>query len=288
MDWADVRIFLAIARAGSLGAAARAIGQTQPTMGRRLRALEQALGQTLFQRTQDGFILTDEGHAALAHAELMEAEALAFERAVAGREGGLEGLIKIAASDWFGVHVLTPQLSDFAAFHPRIRIELLTDARLVNLARREADLAFRIASFEEPDVLQRKVFQLDYALYASHHYRFATDPAEERLVMLDQGLAHLPDARWLQRQFPGAESVFASNNRDAQARACASGLGVAVLPRILGDSVPGVRRVETDLAPPNRAVWMGYHRDLRRLPRLRALIEFLNIAFVKLGERGGR
>src|ERR1700691_5132930 len=84
MEWSDLRVFLAVAREGTLGAAARRLGQSQPTMGRRLRALEQAVGYTLFQRTGDGFILTDEGSAVLSHAERMEEDALALQRQLAG------------------------------------------------------------------------------------------------------------------------------------------------------------------------------------------------------------
>src|ERR1700730_4473508 len=106
MEWSDLRVFLAIARAGTLGAAARTLGQSQPTMGRRLRALEQAVGQTLFQRTGDGFVLTDEGAAVLAHAERIEEEALAFARQLAGQDQQLDGMLRISSSDWFGVHLL--------------------------------------------------------------------------------------------------------------------------------------------------------------------------------------
>src|SRR5271157_901449 len=106
MDWSDVRIFLAIAEAGTLGAAARRLGLTQPTMGRRLKALEAALGQTLFQRTADGFVLTDEGNAMLGPAQRMAEEALALERVVAGEDGRLSGPLRLSSSDWFGIHVL--------------------------------------------------------------------------------------------------------------------------------------------------------------------------------------
>src|SRR3954463_16712031 len=102
VDWSDLRIFLAIAREGTLGAAARKIGQTQPTMGRRLRALEKSLGQTLFQRTADGFVLTDEGTAVLRHAERIEEEALALERPAAGAEGPSEGFPRPPSSDLDG------------------------------------------------------------------------------------------------------------------------------------------------------------------------------------------
>src|ERR1700712_5935512 len=102
MDWGDVRIFLAIARTGSLGAAAKQTGQTQPTMGRRLRALEAAVGQTLFQRTGEGFVLTGEGASVLGHAERVEEEVLAFQRQLAGQEAQLRGLLRLSSSDWFG------------------------------------------------------------------------------------------------------------------------------------------------------------------------------------------
>src|SRR6267154_2289616 len=95
MEWSDLRIFLAIAREGTLGAAARKLGQSQPTMGRRLRALERAVGQTLFQRTGEGFVLTDEGAAVLSHAERIEEEALAFERRLAGRDRQPDGMPRV-------------------------------------------------------------------------------------------------------------------------------------------------------------------------------------------------
>src|ERR1700678_568644 len=98
MEWGDLRIFLAIAREGTLGAAARKLGQTQPTMGRRLRALEAAVGLTLFQRTGDGFVLTDEGSAVLSHAERMEEDALALQRQLAGHSEQLEGLLRLSSS----------------------------------------------------------------------------------------------------------------------------------------------------------------------------------------------
>ena len=108
MNWDDVQVFLAIARHGTLGAAGRALQQSQPTMGRRLKALEHSLGHTLFQRTSEGFVLTDEGAAVLRHAEGMEAQALSFSRQLDGADQQLEGALRVSTSDWFGLHVLAP------------------------------------------------------------------------------------------------------------------------------------------------------------------------------------
>jgi DNA-binding transcriptional LysR family regulator len=275
MEWSDVRIFLAIARAGTLGAAARTLGLTQPTMGRRLRALEQAVGHVLFQRTPDGFVLTDEGTTVLAHAERMEQEALALERELAGREHELDGMLRLSCSDWFGLHILSPMLADFSRAHPRITVEILTESRFLSLSRREADLAFRIRRFTEPDVIARKLMRIGYGLYvkAGTTPPVPGDGTGHGLVTMDEAFADMPDVDWLTRTFPQARIAMRSNNRDVQAALCAGGAGLAVLPRPLGDATAGIERVELAELPPSRDTWLGYHRDLRRLPRLRALLD---------------
>ena len=275
LDWGDVRIFLAIARSGTLGGAARMVGQTQPTMGRLLRALEEALGHVLFQRTSDGFVLTDEGTAVLSYAERMEEEALGFTRALAGQDAKLTGLLRVSSSDWFGVHVLTPVFARFLARHPEVSIELVTDSRRYNLARREADLVFRITPFDEPDVVQRKLMHIDYALYGHPDLKSPkTDDGEgQKLISMDSAFDQLPDVLWVKRMLPKAKIVFGSNNRDAQAHMCARGVGFAVLPCPLGDADARLRRIDLDEAPPGRDVWLGYHRDLKRVARLRVLLD---------------
>ncbi|MDR5753268.1 MULTISPECIES: LysR family transcriptional regulator [unclassified Caballeronia] len=275
LDWSDVRVFLAIARAGTLGAAAKQTGQTQPTMGRRLRALEETLGHTLFQRTSDGFVLIDEGNAVLGYAERMEQEALGFARALAGSEAQLSGLLRVSSSDWFGEHVLTPVFARFLARHRQVALELVTDTRRFNLARREADLAVRITPFDEPDIVQRKLMHMDYALYghADLVAPVAGSGDGQRLISMDSAFGALPDVEWIKRKLPKARIAFTSNNRGAQARMCAEGGGFAVLPCLLGDATPGLARIDLGEAPPGRDVWLGYHRDLRRLARLRALVD---------------
>lgn len=277
MDWSDLRVFLAIAREGKLGAAARTLAQSQPTMGRRLRALETAIGHPLFRRTAEGFVLTEEGGAVLRHAERMEAEALAIEREIAGQAQQLEGPLRVTCSDWFGVNLLAPVLADFSRQHPRVMVELITDARFLSLSRREADLAFRIRRFTEPDVVASKLMRIPYAAYQR-----SGAPRPERgdgrgtaLVALDSAFSGAPDDSWLQSQLPRAHVAVRSNNRDVQARLCLQGAGVCVLPRPLGDRLPGLERLDLGEDPPGRDTWMGYHRDLRRLARLRALMEFV-------------
>ncbi len=277
MEWSDIRLFLAIAREGTLGAAARKLGLTQPTMGRRLKTLEEAVGYSLFQRTPDGFVLTDEGTVVMGHAERMEEEALALQRQLAGTENTLSGALRISCSDWFGIHILAPILADFRRVHPNVIIEILTDSRLLNLARREADLVFRIKPFTEPEVISRKLLHIPYGLYVA---KGSDDPspgtgAGFSMIIMDEAFGGMPDVAWLKGRFPNAKVSMRSNNRDVQARLCAGGAGMAVLPRPLGDSMDVLKRIDVSDPPPGRDTCVGYHQDLRRLPRLRAFIQFV-------------
>lgn len=160
MEWSDVRIFLAVAREGTLGAAGRSLKLSHPTISRRLRAMEEATGQTLFQRTSDGYVLTEEGSTVLSIAEHMEENALAIQRRLAGDVQKLEGTLRISSPDWFGAWVLPPVVADFARMYPHVDMEILTGTRLFSLAQREADVAFRISPFTEADVVQRKLVEM--------------------------------------------------------------------------------------------------------------------------------
>jgi DNA-binding transcriptional LysR family regulator len=277
MEWSDLRIFLAIARAGTLGAAARSLGQTQPTMGRRLRALETAVGHALFQRTAEGFILTDEGNALLEHAERMEEEALAFQRRLAGSDAQLEGMLRLSSSDWFGTYMLAPVLAEFSERHPKVCVELMSDARLYSLPRREADIAFRIKAFEEPEVISRRLLHCSYAVYARSDavITLTGGGASLRLITMDTAFAEMPDALWLKRVLPTAQIAMRSNSRLLQAEFCRQGMGLAVLPRPLGDRIPDIVPIDLGETPPARDTYVGYHRDLRRLSRMRALLDLV-------------
>jgi len=272
VEWSDVRIFLAIARSGTIGAAARSLQTSHPTVGRRLRALEQAIGHTLFQRTAAGLVLTDEGHGIIALAEQMEEGALAMERRLAGQEQNLKGNLRISSTDWFGAYVLPSILADFSNAYPNVDVEILTGTRRFSLAKREADVAFRAVPFDTADVVQRRLFRLEYGVYNAEE---APDPKYgdgTGFRLIAPSPRHFPDIAWLVESFPNAKLVLQSNNRNVQGRMCRQGVGIAVLPCVVGSQIPGIRRLELPTSPPARDIWMGYHRDLRRLQRLRAFI----------------
>ncbi|MGY2376935.1 LysR family transcriptional regulator [Pseudomonas sp. SDO524_S393] len=275
MEWNDLRVFLAIARSGSLGAAAKQLGVSHPTVGRRLQALEQLNGQVFFRRTSQGLVLTAAGESILFLAQEMERSALAIERRIAGGGHQPEGLLRISSADWFAGYVLAPVLGELLRRYPLIVPEVIAAHRLFDLARRDADIAFRIVPFTEPDIVQRRLTTMPYGLYVAAHADFSPGPEGEGLglILMNTAQSHYPDVLWLQKRYPRAKTRFTSSSRTAQARMCALGLGVAVLPRALGDQSPLLRRLDVGEAPPGRDIWMGYHQDMRQMDRLRALAD---------------
>lgn len=275
MEWSDVRIFLAVTRGGSLGEAARRVGVSHPTVGRRIKALEDEAAQPLFRRTKDGLVLTDAGDAVLALAQSMESSALSMERRLAGNNARLEGILRIASAEWFAGYVLAPVLAELGRRHPGVVPEVIASYRLLDLSRRDADVAFRIVPFSEPDIVQRRLMRMSYGLYGSAEATRAmqADPASVGLILMNTAQAHFPDVAWILDSFPHSPRVFTSTSRTVQAQMCLRGMGMAVLPRPLGDAVPGLQRIETQDEPPTRNIWVGYHQDLRHMDRLRAMLD---------------
>ena len=275
MEWSDVRIFLAVVRGGSFGEAARTLGVSHPTVGRRIKALEDGAEQALFRRTREGLVLTDAGDTVLALAESMEDAALAMERRLAGNHERLEGLLRISAAEWFAGHVLPPVLAELTHRHPAVVPEVIASYHLLNLARREADVAFRIVPFSEPDIVQRRLVTIAYGLYGTADTAAALreDPASVGLILMNTAQSHFPDVAWLLDSFPQSRRVFTSTSRAVHAQMCVRGMGIAVLPRPLGDATAGLQRIDMPDQPPARDVWVGYHQDLRHMDRLRALLD---------------
>ncbi|VVT45570.1 Transcriptional regulator, LysR family [Kosakonia radicincitans] len=275
MEWSDVRIFLAVIRKGSFGEAARSLGVSHPTVGRRIKALEEEAQQPLFRRTREGLVLTDAGDAVLNLAESMENSALALERRLAGNHQRLEGILRISCAEWFAGYVLAPVLVELTRRHPAVVPEIIASYRLLNLSRRDADVAFRLVPFTEPDIVQRRLMTISYGLYGTpetaqtlHH-----DPASVGLILMNTAQSHFPDVTWLLDRFPRSRRVFTSTSRAVQAQMCLRGMGVAVLPRPLGDAVSGLQRIQTEDQLPSREIWVGYHQDLRHMDRLRAMLD---------------
>lgn len=273
MDWDDLRTFLAIARQGTLSAAARTLGVTQPTMGRRLAAMEQRTGARLLQRLPDGYALTPLGEGVLGNAERAEAEILAAERQITGKDIALEGLVRLTTVDTLAARIVAPALAALQFQHPGIIVELVPDTRSLSLSKREADIALRMSRFEGHEVVARRVGTLAMGLYASPEWEERIEHGKVRLITGLDDQAHLPEAKWLRQTFPNALIGFRSNSREVQIHATLAGAGISALARYRADVEPGLVRIHPHQPDLLRDIWLGVHIDMRHMPRVRAVTD---------------
>jgi len=283
IEWDDLRYFLHLVREKSLSGAARKLGTTQPTMSRRLELFEKKLGAVLFQRKPSGLELSETGRQILAHANRMEDAALAAQRLAVGSSAGISGTVAVTAAEWLSARVLSSLLAEFCTINPAISVELIAGAEALSLTRREVDIAVRLGRFHQDGLVQRKIRSLPFGLYASAGYLatqglpdFSRGGAGAVLVTMNTALADsVAETKWLRRHLPNAHVGFRSNSRDSQAMAAVAGAGLVCLPVLLAKSYPELRAVETPTAVPDREVWLGFHRDTNRIPRIRSVADFI-------------
>jgi DNA-binding transcriptional LysR family regulator len=298
LNWDDLRFLLAVAKHGSLSAAARHLRTTQPTVGRRIAAFEASLGTQIFRRLPGSLALTESGVAILERLERIEAETLAIERTVSGRDAGAEGVVRVSAAEWFCARVLAPICAELSEVHPGMTIELLGESRRANLARGEADIAFRFVRFEQGEVAQRRLGGLAFGLYAASAYLsrhrepdFGAGLEGHALIVMRSELDAIADLAWLEEIAYAASTVLRTDSREAQARAAVAGAGFACLPRYIGDNTTDLVRVNTPLPVPAREIWMGIHAEVRNTPRVQAAARLLTAGIRKKScglEPGGR
>jgi DNA-binding transcriptional LysR family regulator len=278
LDWDDLRILLAVARHGSLSAAARALHVAQPTVGRRISALERQLGAKLLLNAPMGRVLSATGRRMAQHAERMELDALAAERVSTGRDAGMKGRVSVTASEWMVQRLLPLVMAPFLLEHPQLELELIADTRPLNLARREADIAVRPARFEQQEIIQREVAGLSFGLYASHAYLakrgvpdFGAQCEGHSLIAMSQSLSTIVDVEFLPKVASAARVVARANGREPMATLASAGVGIACLPRFLGDANSTLRLLPTPVPAPRRGLWLGVHRDVRAVARVKAV-----------------
>jgi DNA-binding transcriptional LysR family regulator len=288
-DWNDLRLVLTVARSGSLRGAAEALGIDHSTAYRRLQGIEAELGLSLFERSGGHYRATETGDRVALAAERIEAETLALERDITGRDTRLSGRLRLTASETLAYRVLPQLLAEFHRRHPGIRVELIIDNRQLDLARREADVALRATRPRELTLYGRKIADIEWTIYGSGRYLESRgapgslgDCAGHDFIGWDEG-ADTAAAHWLVEAVPETAIVFRSSSLINQLGAAAAGMGLAVLPCYLADAEPAVHRVPPPIAPLTRELWLISHQDLRQTARIRAFFDF-----IAESARGGR
>jgi DNA-binding transcriptional LysR family regulator len=277
MDWDDARVFLAVARHGSLRAAGRALGLSQPTVGRRLAAFEAAFGgPALFDRLPEGLRLNAAGAALLETAEQLEDAALALERRHAATSPALSGTVRISVGEW-AAGFLARHLScrSQTPAPAGVTIELVESSTTANLARREADLAVRHHPPEGGDLFIARLGVFAAAVYAR---RGADSPL---WVTYTEEQAHYPTARWVQQRLreSGGGVALRASNTPMQLAAIRAGAGRGILPCYAADEDPLLERLTAPLPEIAAEYWVIVHRDLRRALCVRAVIDWVQALF---------
>lgn len=285
MSWDDIRYFLAVARHGGLTPAARELGVSPATVSRRIDALEHGAGMALFLRRQSGYLLTDEGQSMLEAALPVEQAMLGFERRAqrVSEPGRWTGTIRLATSESIATHVITPRLADFLARHPGLQVELLTSIQAVNLSRRDADMALRMAApsqDEEGEYVAQRLADVEFAAYAAGDLLGAAAHWQD-LPYIDwpDALSHVAMAKWARAVYADRVPVLRTNSVQAQYQAARHGLGVVALPVFVGDADPRLKRVEAGHIACARPLWLMHHRDLRSSRRVIAMKAFILALF---------
>jgi DNA-binding transcriptional LysR family regulator len=281
-DWNRARAFLVTAEEGSLSAAARALGMTQPTLSRQVDALEDELSLVLFERAGRGLILTPSGLELLDHVRGMGEAASRLSRAASGQAQSIEGSICIAASEAYSVYILPPIIEKLRQEYPEISVEIVASDKSSDLLRREADIAIRHVSSPQPDLITKKIRDDEGYFYAAHSYRAklgnprsVSDLKDaDFLAFADNGaLINALGALGLkvtERNFP-----IICDNHIVQWHLVKQGVGIGGITKDIGDAEPLVCRVLPDMAPIIVPMWLATHRELNTSKRVRAVFDFL-------------
>ena len=282
LDWNQLKAFLETAETGSLSAAARRLGLTQPTLSRQVAAIEQRMGVTLFERVGKRMALTHTGLDLLEHARAMGTAAEALAMTATGRSQAVAGVVSISATDVMATHLLPPLVRRLRDQEPGIAIAVIAADAISDLLRREADIAIRHVKPEQPELIARLVREAEANFYASEdwvqvhgHPRRAEDAAHLPFVGSDRSGQYLSYLR--QHGLPVKEANFScyADQSKAHWALVRHGLGIGAMIDEIARDTPGIVRVLDDVPPVRFPIWLVTHRELRTSRRIRIVFEAL-------------
>lgn len=283
LDWNDLRYFLGVADHGSTLAAARALRVSQTTVARRIAALEEAIGLTLFEKRQAGYVLTPAGEGLINRAKSVEEAADSFSEASAAVARDSSGVVRITTQEIFANTLLAPMLRELHELHPQVIIEIDTQQELLDLGAGEADIGLRSTAGDQPaGIVGRSLCIDDWTLYCSRDYadrhgvpRTREDLKRHSIIGGGGGKLWLHYEAWLRSL--GLEGQVAMHHATSTGllTAVRSGFGIAVLPCVVADAEPDLVRCIPPRADHDRQLWLLTHERVRHTPRVRLVIDFL-------------
>lgn len=281
-DWNQARAFLVTAEEGSLSAAARALGMTQPTVGRQVAALEQELGVALFERVGRGLELTPSGLELVSHVRNMGEAATRVSLAAGGRSQTIEGSICITASEIHAAFLLPPIIEKLRQLAPGIDVEIIASNSASDLGRREADIAIRSFRPTQAELIARKIKDVPARLYASKDYlkqigmpKSAADLERADFIDFDDTGMLLNGLNALGLNLTQSNFSIRTKNHIVQWQLVKQGLGIGIFPEDIGDAEPLVQQALPELEPIVFSIWLTTHRELNTSRRVRLVFDLL-------------
>ena len=281
-DWNRARAFLVTVEEGSLSAAARALGLTQPTLGRQVTALEEELGVVLFERVGRGLTLTPSGMELVDHVRAMGDAANRISLSASGASQSIEGTIRISASEVDAAYRLPAIIAKLRKAAPGIDVEIVASNAESDLRRREADIAIRSYRPTQPNLISKKIKDLAGNIYAAASYlqeignpTIPADMSRADFIGFDRSgalikLLNSRDFDLSERNFP-----IVSESHLTQWEMVKQGLGIGIMPEDLGDREPGVEKALPGMAPIMFPMWLVSHRELHTSRRVRLVFDLL-------------
>jgi DNA-binding transcriptional LysR family regulator len=271
MDWNNLKFFLALAETGSLSGAAKQHRVDHSTVARRIEALEGELGVRLVERLARSYRVTAEGERVREQARKVGAGIAEIVRLARDGDTSPERIVRVSGPPTLLSGFLAPRLLPLQKEHPGLRIDLVGEARLVNLSQGEADLALRLVRPRAKGIVARRLAVVGHALYGSRE-RAGRRTNDQDYLGYDESLDHVPQQRWLKALAGDRPFALRSNDLTTLLTSARAGLGLAVLPCIMANHEPELVEVPTDPPPPSRELWLLFQRDVGRSPAVRAVI----------------
>ena len=271
MNWDDLRYVLAVWRRRTLAGASRELKVDATTVGRRILAIEGQLGTRLFERTSEGFTPTHTGEVVIARAGEIELQTLALEREVEGSDRRVEGPVRITALDKFMEEIIIPHLPRLWERHPGLELTLVSDLRVLDLSRREADIAIRYSKPTHPDLVGRHLGNQATGLYVASDFEIGEAPP---LIWVPREFDEVKAARTLHENFPRGRIIARANIENHMMALIRAGVGVGLLDCFAGDVDAGLRRAVPEPVLRDE-IWAVVHIDMHRATRVRAVVDFV-------------
>lgn len=282
LNWNDLRYILAVARTGAISVAARSLGVNETTVSRRIARAEMVLGSKLFERHDSLLNPTERGRLVIEHAERVDLEVMRLKGAATGGDAATVGQVRVTSIPLVINRMLVPTLDRLTDAHPNLRLQLVAEPRNFSLHRREADIALR---FSRPDkeqsIIARRLERLDYAVYGSSRKGKGAQP----WITYDDSMSSLPHVTWINRQIKRERSGSAAltvNDSEVALNAIAAGAGRSLLPCIIGDHERQLTRLSGPDPVLRRDLWVLLHPEIKKLARIRVVVEWLMQSFSTL------